>query len=375
MSANILKAAGICCCLFLLQACDSGDEAPEKSLTPVRTQAIISQNLTKDVRYTATIEANSQVNLSFKVTGYVTSLLQEKDTSGKDRPVQSGDIVAKNTVLAVVDDKDAANNTKQTGAQVATAQANLNKANEDYKRAQELFKSNSMTAPDYDAAEQEYETAVASLTSAKAAQKSAENDQKDYDLKAPIHGVIIQRNVDVGSLVSPSVVGFVIADTETVKIVFGVPDTMARTLKLGQSQSFTTQSLPDRIFTGKITEVSAAADTNTRVFDVEVTAKNTENVLKVGMIASLSVTNAGATQTAALIPLSAVVAAKGNDGGYAVFVATADGSETIAKLTNVELGQVYGNNIAVLKGVEPSDQIIVSGATLVTDGEQVAIIP
>ncbi|MEH6526940.1 MAG: efflux RND transporter periplasmic adaptor subunit [Sneathiella sp.] len=375
MPANILKAAGICCCLILLQACDSGDDPQQKSPTPVRTQAIISQNLTKDVRYTATIEANSQVNLSFKVTGYVTGLLQEKDTSGKDRPVQSGDIVAKNTVLAVVDDKDAANNTKQTGAQVATAQANLNKANEDYKRAQELFKSNSMTAPDYDAAKQEYETAVASLTSAKAAQKSAENDQKDYDLKAPIHGVIIQRNVDVGSLVSPSVVGFVIADTETVKIVFGVPDTMARTLKLGQSQSFTTQSLPDRVFTGKITEVSAAADTNTRVFDVEVTAKNTENVLKVGMIASLSVTNAGATQTAALIPLSAVVAAKGNDGGYAVFVATADGSETIAKLTNVELGQVYGNNIAVLKGVEPSDQIIVSGATLVTDGEQVEIIP
>lgn len=375
MPANFLKAASVCCCFFLLSACDSGDEAPQKPLTPVRTQAIISQNLTKDVRYTATIEANSQVNLSFKVTGYVTSLLQEKDPGGKDRPVQSGDIVAKNTVLAIVDDKDAANNTKQAGAQVATAQANLNKANEDYKRAQELFKSNSMTAPDYDAAKQEYETAVASLSSAKAAQKSAENDQKDYNLKAPIHGVIIQRNVDVGSLVSPSVVGFVIADTETVKIVFGVPDTMASTLKLGQSQSFTTQSIPDRVFSGIITEISAAADTNTRVFDVEITAKNKDTALKVGMIASLNVTKASATQTAALIPLSAVVAAKGNNGGYAVFVATTDGSETIAKLTNVELGQVYGNNIAVLKGVKPSDQIIVSGATLVTDGEQVAIIP
>lgn len=375
MPANFLKAASVCCCFFLLSACDSGDEAPQKPLTPVRTQAIISQNLTKDVRYTATIEANSQVNLSFKVTGYITSLLQEKDPGGKDRPVQSGDIVAKNTVLAIVDDKDAANNTKQAGAQVATAQANLEKANEDYKRAQELFKSNSMTAPDYDAAKQEYETAVASLSSAKAEQKSAENDQKDYNLKAPIHGVIIQRNVDVGSLVSPSVVGFVIADTETVKIVFGVPDTMASTLKLGQSQSFTTQSIPDRIFSGSITEISAAADTNTRVFDVEVTAKNEDAALKVGMIASLNVTKASATQTAALIPLSAVVAAKGNSGGYAVFVATTDGNETIAKLTDVELGQVYGNNIAVLKGVEPSDQIIVSGATLVTDGEQVAIIP
>ncbi|USG60876.1 efflux RND transporter periplasmic adaptor subunit [Sneathiella marina] len=375
MLANFLKAAGICCCLFLLSACDSGDEAPKKPITPVRTQAIISQNLTKDVRYTATIEANSQVNLSFKVTGYVTSLLQEKDASGKDRPVQSGDIVAKNTVLAIVDDKDAANNTKQAGAQVATAQANLNKANEDYKRAQELYKSNSMTAPDYDAAKQEYETAVASLSSAKAAQKSAENDQKDYNLKAPIHGVIIQRNVDVGSLVSPSVVGFVIADTETVKIAFGVPDTMASTLKLGQNQSFTTQSIPDRIFSGTITEISAAADTNTRVFDVEVTAKNEDSSLKVGMIAALNVAKSSATQTAALIPLSAVVAAKDSKEGYAVFVTTSDGSKTIAKLTDVELGQVYGNNIAVLKGVEPSDQIIVSGATLVTDGEQVSIIP
>jgi RND family efflux transporter MFP subunit len=375
MFANCLKTVAVLCCFFTLQACDSEEENSQKSLTPVRTQAIISQNLTKDVRYTATIEANSQVNLAFRVTGYVTALLQEKDPDGKDRAVQSGDIVAKNAVLAVVDDKDAANNTKQAGAQVVTAEANLTKAGEDYKRAQDLFKSNSMTAPDFDSAKQEYDTAVASLSSAKAAEKSTENDQKDYNLKAPIHGVIIQRNVDVGSLVSPSVVGFVIADTETVKVVFAVPDTMAKTLKVGQSQSFTTRSIPDRVFSGKITEVSAAADTNTRVFNIEITAKNDGNLLKVGLIASLNVTKANATRTAALIPLSAVVTSKDSKGGYAVFVAQTDGNKTLAKLVNVELGQVYGNNIAVLKGLEPSVKIIVSGSTLIADGEQVAVIP
>ncbi len=375
MQPKLTVVAGFICFGLLLQACDSEDTQTVAPLTPVRVQVPAVTDLTNAVSYTANIEANTQVNVAFKVNGYVTDLLQEKTVDGADRPVQSGDIVKKNTVLAKVDSKDASNSIKEAGAQVSSAQANFNKAAKDYERAQALFKSNSMTAPDFDSAKQEYENAVSQLNSAKAQQKTAENDLQDFDLKAPLSGVVLQRNVDIGSLVSPGAVGFVVADTSVMKAVFGVPDTISQGLEIGDPQKFTVQSIPNQEFSGKISEISASADTNSRVFDVKVDVDNSEGLLKVGMIASLEVNNQAASHSAALIPLSAIVKAKDDPNGYAVFVLKKQDKVQTVALQTVELGKVYGNRIDVLSGLSPEDKVVVKGAAFVTDGEKVAVIP
>ncbi|MCR9213402.1 MAG: efflux RND transporter periplasmic adaptor subunit [Proteobacteria bacterium] len=375
MPLKIFAVAGLVCCGLLLQACDSEDKEAAAPLTPVRVQVPAVTDLTNAVSYTANIEANSQVNVAFKVNGYVTDLLQEKTADGADRPVQSGDIVKKNAVLAKVDSKDASNSIKETSAQVSSAQANFNKAAKDYERAQALFKSNSMTAPDFDSAKQEYENAVSQLNSAKAQQKTAENDLQDFDLKAPLSGVVLQRNVDIGTLVSPGAVGFVVADTTVMKAVFGVPDTISQGLKVGDPQKFIVQSIPNQEFSGKISEISASADTNSRVFDVKVDVDNMEGLLKVGMIASLDISKEAASHSAALIPLSAIVKAKDDPNGYAVFVLKKQDNTQTVSLQTVELGKVYGNKIDVLGGLTPEDQVVVKGAAFVADGQKVAVIP
>jgi len=375
MPTRFVIAVGLVSCLVLLQACEDSAAPQTKPLTAVRVQTPTVTDLAKEIRYTANIEAKTQINVAFKVTGYVTSLLQEKDPGGLPRDVQSGDPVKLDTVLAVIDSKDAQNSVKEASAQVTSAQANLTKASEHYTRAQALYKSNSMTAPDYDTAKQQYDTAKAQLKSAAAQQKSAENDLQDFNLKAPISGLVLQRNVDIGTLVSPGTVGFVIAETETMQAVFSVPDTITQTLKIGDPQSFIVQSLPNQLFNGKISEIAASADTNSRVFDVEVDVDNTDSLLKVGMIASLSVAKGDASQAASLIPLSAIVTAKDKTAGYAVFIVVPDGEAKIIKRQPVELGPVYGNKIAILNGLTPKDKVVVNGATFVTDGEKVAVIP
>ncbi|MCF8466270.1 MAG: efflux RND transporter periplasmic adaptor subunit [Sneathiella sp.] len=375
MRRNFFAVMGLTCSFFFLQACDSGDEAKSVPLQPVRAQILTQVKLSNDVRYSANIEANSQVNVAFKITGYVTTLMQVKTADGTTRAIQSGDSVAKNAVLATVDSKDVRDSLTQANSQVAAAQANLNKGKQDYDRATALFKSGSMTAPDYDSAKQEYENAAAQMDNAKAQQKIAQNNVKDFKLAAPLDGVVLQRNVDVGTLVSPQTVGFVIADTSIVKAVFGVPDTVVQALKIGDAQSFVTQSYPDKVFKGTISEISPSADANSRVFDVKINVANTENLLKVGMIASLSLPKSNDVHTGALIPLSAIVRAKGNPAGYAVFVLKTGGQDTVAELKTVELGDVHGNKIVVLGGLDPSARVVVSGATFLSDGQQVAVIP
>lgn len=362
--------------LSVLTACDS-EEAPKPApLQPVRAETLSQDSRQSDVRYSANIEANTQVNVAFKVTGYVTELMQVKDNTGKERAIQAGDVVEKGDILATVDSKDIRDSLTQANSQVSSAQANLNKGKQDYDRATTLFKSGSMTAPDYDSAKQEYENAVAQLENAKAAQKIARNNVNDFDLAAPLDGVVLQRNLDIGSLANPQTVAFVIADTKTVKAVFGVPDNTVQSLKIGDTQNLVTQSFPDKVFTGNISEIAPSADTNSRVFDVKIDIDNKGNFLKVGMIASLSLPKEAAkAHQGALLPLSAVVRSKTNADGYAVFVLKSEGDKTTAQLTDVDLGDVHGNKIAVLSGIDADARVVVSGASFLRDGQQVAVIP
>ena len=100
-------------------------------------------------------------------------------------------------------------------------------------------------------------------------------------------GWVLKRNVDVGTLVGPATNGFTLADTRSVKAVFGVPDTAMANVRLGSAQSVTTEALPG-VFQGHITSISAAADPKSRVYSVEVRIDNPRNELKAGMIASIT---------------------------------------------------------------------------------------
>ncbi|MEX1034712.1 MAG: efflux RND transporter periplasmic adaptor subunit [Sneathiella sp.] len=376
MPSHLLAAVGVTLGLSFLVACDSEEAQKAAPLQPVRAEVLAQDTLSNDIRYSANIEANTQVNATFKITGYVTELMQIKGSDGNERAIQAGDVVIKGDILATVDSKDVRDNLVQANSQAAAAQANLNKGKQDYDRATALYNSGSMTAPDYDNMKQEYENAVAQLENAKAAQKIAKNNVNDFDLVAPLGGVVLQRNVDVGTLANPQTVAFVIADTGTVKAVFGVPDSRVQSLKIGDTQTLTTQSYPEKVFTGKISEIAPSADTNSRVFDVKINLDNKDDLLKVGMIASLNLPKEAANaHQGALVPLAAVVRSQNDANGYAVFVLKSEGSETVAALTDVELGDVHGNRITVLSGLAPDARVVVNGTSFLRDGQQVAVIP
>ncbi len=376
MPSRFIAAVGVTLGLSFLTACDSEETQQVAPLQPVRTEVLTQGALSNDIRYSANIEANTQVNVTFKVTGYVTELMQIKGSDGTDRAIQAGDVVTKGDTLATLDSKDIRDSLVQANSQVSAAQANLNKGKQDFDRATSLFNSGSMTAPDYDSAKQEYENALAQMENAKAAQKIAENNVNDFDLTAPLDGVVLQRNIDVGTLANPQTVAFVIADTSTVKAVFGVPDSRVQSLEIGNAQTLTTQSYPERVFTGKISEIAPSADTNSRVFDVKINLDNEDELLKVGMIASLNLPKETAdAHQGSLVPLAAIVRSKNDAKGYAVFVLKTEDSKTIASLTDVKLGDVHGNRIKVLSGLAPDDQVVVNGTAFLRDGQQVAVIP
>ena len=266
-----------------------------------------------------------------------------------------------------------------------------------------MFATQSITKPDFDAAKERFEVCKAKLAAARAQLAVAEakvNTAKfqigaaesrlktteatvytasiplgDAQLRAPLSAVVIERKIEVGQLVSTGTPAFVLADLSSVKAAFGVPDLALQNFKIGDTLTMTTDAVPGTEFTGHISRISAAADQNSRVFDVEVTIPNQEGLLRPGMIASMTVNEAGATREFPVVPLTAVTRSKVDPNSYAVVVVEEVNGKHVARLRNVELGESYGNSVAVNSGVKPGEIVITTGVTQVADGEEVRVMP
>ncbi len=341
---------------------------------PVHTAMAQTIAIGNQARYSASIVPYAQVDLSFQSAGYVDRLLQVKNPSGGMRNIDQGDWVRKGTVLAVVRQESYVDKLDQAKAQLARAQAEYEKAKLSFDRVSALYSAESATKPDYDSAKAQLESTSASVSGAQAQIGEAQVALAYCSLQAPFDGWVVKRNVDLGSLVGPATNGFTIADTQSVKAVFGVPDTSMNRVKLGQHLAISTDALPQQL-DGRVSAISPAADPKSRVFSVEVTIPNRKNELKSGMIASLTLSGEQLPRSVLAVPLSAVIRDPGRTNGFAVMTVEGDGDVASARLRPVELGDTYGNMIAAQGGLNFGERVITTGVTLIKNGDRVRPIP
>jgi multidrug efflux system membrane fusion protein len=326
-------------------ACKQENSAETLPL-PVHTAMVQTIAVGNGAKYSASIVPYAQVDLSFQSGGYVGSIRQVKNPSGGMRNIDQGDWVQKGTVLAVVQQQDYQDKLQQAKAQLARAQAEFEKAKLSFDRVSALYASQSATKPDYDSAQAQLASTTASVSGAQA-QVSEANVALGYcSLQAPFSGWVVKRNIDLGSLVGPATNGFTLADTQSVKAVFG-----------------------------RVSAISPAADPKSRVFSVAVTIPNPKDRLKSGMIASLALNGEQLPQSVLAVPLSAVIRDPARANSFAVMVADGNGDFQTARLRAVELGGTYGNMIAAKGGVAFGERVITTGVSLIKNGDKVRVIP
>jgi multidrug efflux system membrane fusion protein len=343
-------------------------------LAPVHTAEVRTIDTGSSNTYSANIQPYQQVDLSFKSNGYLVSIRQVRDADGHIRNIDQGDYVAKDTVLATVQKEDYQQKLDQAKAQLARAQAEHERAKLSFERVSVLYKAGAATQPDYDDTRAQEQSTQAAVDSATAQIAEAQLALSYCELRAPFDSWVLKRNVDVGTLVGPATNGFTLADTRTVKAVFGVPDTAIGRIKLGSPQTVTTEALRGP-FSGHVTAISAAADPKSRVYSVEVRIDNPQNLLKAGMIASITIGTASPPGGVTVVPISAVVRSPSNPDGFAVFVIAGTSDMVKVHTQDVTLGDTYGNMIAVLSGVNIGDRVVTSGTNIIKNGDEVRVIP
>jgi RND family efflux transporter MFP subunit len=353
--------------------CESDKKPAETPPTPVTVADVGQYSGSEGVNYSASIVPYQQVSVAFKSAGYVTSILQRKGVDGRVRNLQQGDWVKKGTVLATVRQSDYQQAVDQYKGQLEQAKASAQKSDQDFTRAQALYKADAMTQSDFDAAKAQHDGSQGAVTTAQAAVAQAQQALDDCEVRAPIDSQVLSRNIEIGTLVGAGTAAFTIGETQTVKAIFGIPDTVLGAVTLGKKQAIQTETYPQQ-FMGQITAVAPQADQKSRTFQVEVTIPNLQGLLKSGMVATLVLGQAKLATPLLVVPISAIVSSGDGSKTFSVFVAVHEGDKDVARRRAVLPGAAFGNLVSIQKGVNLGDRVLLNGATLVNDGQAVRII-
>ena len=363
-----------------VSACQKVQGQAEPPAHPVKVQAVDVAAAAPSLRYSATIQPDREVALAFKVSGYVDFIPQRRGADGRMRPLQAGDAIRAGETLARVREADSRERVNQVAGNIREIEAARAKATLDLDRARALFGSGSLTKPDFDAAQSAAEARDAQLAAAHAQLALAEIAVRESVLSAPISGVVLERRVEIGALVAPGVAVFTIGRVAPVKAVIGVPDLHIGRVALGKTLHVSSEGAAGRAFEGIVTAVSPAADSQSRLFNVEIALANQDGALRPGMIGTVEIPVAAqaadAPQIASLaIPLAAVIRSDKVANGYAVYVVEGGADHSIAHARQIRLGEVRGNSVAVTQGLHKGESVVVSGPGMLVDGTRVRIIP
>ena len=351
------------------------------------------------VTYSAIIAPNAQVDLAFRVSGYVVDVRRTKGADGRTRAVEPGAAVTTGLVLArvraidyeaVADRAQGSRDESSAGVNAAEAalaevQAGFAQAESDFGRIDALWQQESVTKPAYEASKARLDVARAKVGAATAAVSAAQQRATaaaaqlqearialaDTELRAPFDAILLQRHIDVGTLVSPGAPAFTVADLRLVKARFSVPDTALDTFRAGKPLLLTVDAFANESLQGQVLSVAPAADPQARSFEITVAIDNPTLKLRSGMIASVHVEHEAANRHQVRIPIDALVHDPTRDQYLVYTVEQRDGGVAALKAVIVRPGPLVGNQVSILDGLTAGQRIVVSGANLLRPGDVV----
>ncbi len=231
----------------------------------------------------------TEVNVAFKIPGRVSTLLTDEG-----RRVEEGE------KLAVLDSAEYASQVAQSRAVLENANAQLEKAKNDYDRSVLLFKQEAISVQQMDGAKTAYDVALAQIQQSKAALRTSEVRLGDSVLYAPIAGIVLRKNVEAGETVAAGTPVFTIGDLENPWVKVYVKEDKLGFVKLGQKALVSTDTYPGKVYEGEVTYISSEAEFTPKnvqtkeervklVFGVKVSIKNVNDELKPSMPADVKI--------------------------------------------------------------------------------------
>ncbi|KHD14126.1 efflux RND transporter periplasmic adaptor subunit [Clostridium butyricum] len=370
--------------------------ASENKLSVEVYKAELKDRMSGDT-YKSTLEAYEQGIISSKISAKVTKVV-----------VENGQYVNEGDTIAVLDDQDIQNSIKTATAQLEVNEKQVNSAEQqlnstqtsleklkinvddaqrNYDREKALFDAGAVSQSELDASEKALNTSKAdynsgqanieiskaSIESAKAsveAQKvnieKLQNDLNNVVIKAPISGVISEKNVNVGQIINQGAVLAKINDISYVFATIQVPQDKINDIKVGKPAEVTLED-NNTVHNGTLDSIDLSGDSTLRVFNCKIKMENSNKELLPGEYAKVNFSNTENNNKVITIPVSSLA---GSEGDYYVFI----NDNGVASKVSVDIGDADENNVEIISGVKEGDEIICTNMSSLKDGCKIDVI-
>ena len=273
---------------------------------------------------------------------------------------ESGGSVREGDILVQLD-------TRQEEAQLAAVEAERDLARLNFDRLEGLVNEGAISGADYDraAAEQKQTEAKVGEIRATIARKT---------IRAPFTGILGIRQVNLGQYLSAGDAVVPSQSLDPIYVNFGVPQQDAGEVRVGRTVRVTTGDLAGLEFTGHVTAVNSIVDEATRNLQVQATLSNPREALRPGMFVQTEVM-LGTSRSVVALPASAISYAPYGDSVFIVTDLKNPSGQTYLGVRQqfVNLGATRGDQIAVVSGLKPGEQIVTSGVFKLRNGAAILV--
>jgi RND family efflux transporter MFP subunit len=281
--------------------------------------------------------------------------------------------VKRGDLLAEIETPEVDEQLRQARADLATAQANLDLAEQTWKRNQSLYNDKWVSGQVRDNTFGAFNADKTIVDSKQADVTRLERMQSYEKVYAPFDGIITARNTDVGALIdagagTPARELFHLSAIDKVRVFTAVPEIYTRSVSPGAEADVTLSEYPDTLFHGTVMRSTNAIDPVSRALTVEIDVDNSEGRLLPGAYAFVHLQLPSGAHTASMtVPAETVIFRK--EGLRVAVVRSGQ-----AQLVPITIGRDYGTKVEVVSGLDLSDEVIVDPSDSLTSGTAVHVL-
>ena len=323
--------------VLALASCTSKDEKKatdvKEELPIVEVTTVTQENVKQNSEYTGTVEAFKTNNISSNSGSRIKQIL-----------VNVGSRVSRGQRLVVLDDVN-----------IAQQQIALSNLKRELDRAKELVKIGGGTQQTVDQLQAQYDANARAIRTM----------QENTVLTSPVSGVVTAKNYDAGDLPAGLPI-LTIEQQQPLKVIVNVNESEYPNVKKGMPVSVTFDTYGDEVFQGQVYLIHPTVDATSRTFQVEVAITNRQDKVRTGMFARVNF-NYGSNMSI-VVPDRAVQKQVGSGVRY---VWVYQGGEV--ELREIELGQRLEDRYEVKGGLSAGSQVVIAGASRLSDGAKVQL--
>jgi RND family efflux transporter MFP subunit len=348
--------------VVILFSCGGEEKKPKEIIRPVRYQQVFLSGGSQIRTFSGISKAGTETNLSFRVGGMVLSV-----------NVKVGDRIKKGKLIASIDNSDAKLQHEKALVALDRSRIQRETAKSTLDRVKGLYENNNVSLSEYEAAKANYATANSTYDADKRNVDLQERTLSYYNLFSPMNGIVTAVNIEKNENARPGQVIAIMNAGDEIEVTAGIPESFISRVTSGAAVIVRFSSIPDKVFDGKISEVSYTSGNQSSTYPVTVVLSEPTQEIRPGMPADVTFNFESESKEENLM-VQANAVGEDTAGNFVFTVTATDDGFAVVNKKSVTVGRLTSEGYEILNGLHDGDLVVTAGIANLADGMKVRLL-